>query len=144
MKPASIAALLLWSALAWAEAPNSYRFEGGKVKVTWTTSSLNGKPHLSFTDGEQTLSFVGADIRVVDCDAGKLVSVTIRKTVDSGSTSFTLLVPRVNLKRGAPSPIQTSGVIAIHRFSPVPAMNLGQLDEYNVIELKGEAESVKF
>lgn len=145
MKLASIAAMMLWSALAWADAPNLYKLGADKIKITYSTTGIDGKPHFTYQDGELTQNFAGADIRVVESDAGKLVSVTIHKTVDSGSTTFTLLLPRVNLVKGTLSaPVRTSGIIAMHRFSPVAAMNRGQLDEYNVLELKGEAQSVKF
>ena len=42
--------------------------------------------------------FTGSEIGVVEVpDLGTLVSVTVLLTIDSGSTTFTVLLPRVNL-----------------------------------------------
>ena len=42
--------------------------------------------------------FTGSEVRVAPVsDLGELVSVTVFLTIDSGSTSFTVFLPRVNL-----------------------------------------------
>jgi hypothetical protein len=42
--------------------------------------------------------FTGSEIGVVEVpDLGTLVSVTVLLTIDSGSTTFTVLLPRANL-----------------------------------------------
>jgi hypothetical protein len=55
-------------------------------------------PHLHYHHGPVIRDFTGSEIRLVEVpDLGTLVSVTILLTIDSGSTTFTLLLPRVNL-----------------------------------------------
>jgi hypothetical protein len=64
-------------------------------------------------------------------------------TVDSGSTTFTLLVPRVNMHAGESIAIRTDGITALHRFSIAPVLH-GQLDFYTVHPLSGTASHVVF
>lgn len=65
-------------------------------------------------------------------------------TVDTGSTSFTLLVPQVNLDQTNQAPVRTVGITTQHRFSVIPAFNRGQIELYTVTDLTGTAEAVTF
>jgi hypothetical protein len=81
--------------------------------------------------------FTGSEIRVVAVgDLGHLVSVTLSQAT-SGSTTFTLFLPRVNLP-DVPlyRPVTTEGVTTIHRMSAEPP---GQKDFYTVTTLHGSA-----
>jgi hypothetical protein len=80
----------------------------------------------------------------VDTEIGTMVTVTIFKTIDSGSTSFTLIVPHVNLDQATSVPIVTEGITTLHRFSIVPALNHGQTELYTVVRLTGTASAVEF
>lgn len=126
-------------------AANMFSLSGGGVQVSYSTSGIDGKPHLSYQDAMRSLSFTGDEIRRVDCDLGTLVSVTIVRTIDAGSTSFSVMIPRVNL----PAPfsnvlISTDGVTTHHAFSIIPAFNQGQRDFYYVTALQGTAANVVF
>jgi len=134
--------------------PNHYQFSGGHhhgghLNVTYTTHSgpatpdfPQGPPQFSYQDASQSLSFSGKDIEVVETELGQVVSVRIRMTVDSGSTTFSVLVPRVNLVPGQPASIHTEGITAIHRLSLAPGLNHGQLDQYSVMPLHGTASVI--
>ncbi len=125
--------------------PNMYHLEGGNLRITYTTTSINGQPHFTYQDGSQTMSFSGSQIRQTKTEMGTLVSVTTRMTVDSGSTTFALLVPTVNLPNpSSPANIHTIGITTIHKFSVVPAMNQGQTESYTTTELSGTASVVVF
>jgi hypothetical protein len=125
--------------------PNIYQLIGGHLRVTYSTTSIDGKPHFSYQDGSQTLSFTGDQIRQTKTEIGTLVSVTIHMTVDSGSTAFTLLVPTVNLTSpSSPATIHTIGITTGHKFSVLPAVNQGQTELYTTTELSGTASAVVF
>jgi hypothetical protein len=125
--------------------PNMYQLTGGKLHITYSTTSINGQPHFTYQDGTQNLSFVGDQIRQTKTEIGTLVSVTIHMTVDSGSTAFSLLVPTVNLPSpSSPAQIHTYGITTGHRFSVVPAANRGQTETYTITELSGTASVVVF
>jgi hypothetical protein len=74
--------------------PTTWILAGGGVQVRYSVAG----PNFQYQDSQRILDFTGQEIRVVDVpDVGTLVSVTIVLTVDSGSTTFTVLLPRVNL-----------------------------------------------
>jgi hypothetical protein len=126
------------------QAPNLYRLQGHNLQVTFSSSGFDGQPHLQYHDAFQTLHFSGDEIRILTTEIGALVTVTIRMTVDSGSTAFTMLVPNVNLEGINSVDITTYGITTIRRFSIVPEFNQGQLDTYAVTELRGTAAHVVF
>jgi hypothetical protein len=131
--------------------PNLYSLhsnviQGGEfsIHVLYSTSGIDGKPHFEYHDPNQTLSFSGDQIQSTDSPIGTLVTVTTRRTIDAGSTTFTLVVPKVNLGVSNSTHINTLGVTTIHRFSIVPPLNLGQTELYTVTNLQGIAEAVLF
>jgi hypothetical protein len=124
--------------------PNLYQLQGENLHVSYSSRGIAGRPHLAYQDLRQALSFDGDAIRSVETEIGTLATVTIFRTVDSGSTSFTLLVPRVNLGPATSVPITTQCITTLHRFSLVPALNHGQTETYNVVQLTGTASEVEF
>jgi len=101
-------------------------------------------PNLHYHQGPVVQDFTGKEIRVAEVpDVGTLVSVTIHMLIDSGSTTFTVLLPRVNLPAPpalpAAVPVTTDGVTTLHRFSTVLALQHGQQETYTVTPLQGTA-----
>ena len=101
-------------------------------------------PNLHYHQGAVVKDFTGNQIRVAEVpDLGTLVSVTIQMMVDSGSTTFTMLLPRVNLPAPpalpAAVPVTADGVTTLHRFSTVLALQHGQQESYAVTPLQGSA-----
>jgi hypothetical protein len=122
---------------------------GNNLQVSYLTHSgpatpqfPQGPPHFSYQDESQSLSFVGPEVEVVNSELGDVVSVVIRRTIDSGSTTFSLLVPNVNIVAGQQAAIHTEGITAIHRLSLAPGLDQGQRDQYSVTPLEGTASDV--
>ena len=109
-----------------------------------TQPVLGSIARFEYQDANQTLILPESEIRAATSEIGTLVTVTIRRTVDSGSTSFTLLVPTVNLEQTNQAAINTVGITTIHRFSLIPNFNRGQTEFYTVTELTGTAEAINF
>jgi hypothetical protein len=129
--------------------PNLYQLIGGARHVSYLTHSgpatpqfPQGPPHFTYQDASQTLSFSGSDMEVVKTALGQIVSVRIHVTVDAGSTTFSVVIPWVNLIAGQPTPVHTEGITGVHRFSLVPSVNQGQQDIYTVTRLHGTASNV--
>jgi hypothetical protein len=149
--PLAVAALALAAlpsteprtALAATTPASVFDLSGDGLHVTYTSTGPDGQPHLRFTSPTLTLGFTGTEIRTVAApDLGTLVSVTIRRTVDSGSTSFTLVVPPVVLDSpDATAPVQVLGITTVHPFSVVRRFRLGQLAAYSEVTLTGTARS---
>jgi len=123
--------------------PNLYQLSGKHLHVTYTTTGLDGRPTLTYQDAHQGKSFKGDEIRAVECDLGTLVSVTLVLSVDRGSTSFSLVIPRMQIPQGTNAPVHTDGVTTMHRFAAT-ALTQGQLDTYSATELQGTAQAVDF
>jgi hypothetical protein len=125
--------------------PNRCELGGHGITVGYTTTGIDGKPHFQYHHGTVSKAYVGADeIQTVETPLGTVVSVPIFVTVDSGSTSFSVLIPRVNMSPGEHVAIRTEAITTTHRFSLVPALDHGQLDGYTVTALHGTADIVDF
>lgn len=127
-------------------SPNQYHLSGEGVTVAYYPGGmgpvLKGGPiALVYQDAQQIRSFTSKEVRAVDGpDLGSTISVTLNKTVDLGSTSFTLLLPVVQLpdELGSSAAIQTNGITTFHRtFLAGPGQ--GQQETYRVIALAGDA-----
>src|SRR5258708_27980822 len=82
--------------------PNRYvlQRENGFDKVDYETSSFIGQPILLLTLGSPTSparQFTGSQIRTVSTELGTFISVTTNVTIDTGSTSFSVLIPAITL-----------------------------------------------
>jgi hypothetical protein len=122
--------------------PNRYDLSGEHIHITYSTTGVDGKPHFTYQDQQQTLNFSGGHIRTVQTEVGTLVSVTIRLTVDAGGTTFSVLLPRVNIPGEQTVPIRTIGMTTLHKFSIGPA--IGQRDFYKIASMTGSASRVFF
>jgi hypothetical protein len=124
--------------------PNMFQLSGSHLHVTYSTTSIDGKPTMTYQDSHQGKSFRGDEIRTVECDLGTLVSVTLRMTVDAGSTSLSVFIPRMRINQGEHAAIRTECVTTVHRFAIAPGLLHGQLDTYSVVALHGTAQAVVF
>lgn len=118
---------------AVTQPPNYFRFHGENLNISYSTTSMTGKPLLSYDDGVKIRNFRGDEIRTVGTEIGTLVSVTLWKT-KSGFTTFTILIPKSEVDSGELH-LNTQGIITKHKY-PV---NAGQLNTYRYILLKGSA-----
>jgi hypothetical protein len=122
--------------------PNQYELSGQGIRIVYSTSGIAGTPQLSFTKGRKTLTFSGKEIGVVDTNIGSLVTVTIAMTPDKSFTTFTLLLPAIQLaKETGKQAFRTLGIITVHKTSlggPVK----GVQQTYKSVQLKGTAQRV--
>jgi hypothetical protein len=130
-----------------AITPNQYYLHGGEISVSYYPGGsgpiIKGRGRLRFTyhDSFRALSFYGDEVRTVDVpDLGTVVSVTIVQTVDTGSTSASLLVPNVVLPSTLPVPINTKLITTRHLIF-VAALGHPQRAVYSVTALTGVASA---
>ena len=122
-----------------------FELSGHGIDITFMPVGAGGLAHFTYQDAQRSLAFTGDQIRSVPIgDLGTVVSVTLVLTPDSGSTTFSVLIPHVNLdsQRGASAPVHTDGITTHHRFSLVPQLLRGQLERYHVTPMHGTASSV--
>lgn len=123
--------------------PNLFELHGHDAHITYSTTSVAGKPQLVYRTKEQSYSFSGDDIRTQDSELGTLVSVSLVRTIDQGSTSLTLVVPSVNLAGEQQQHIKTLAVVTKHIVGVQP-LQKGARELYHEVSLEGKAEFVEF
>jgi hypothetical protein len=123
--------------------PNLYELSGDRIKITYTLQPIAGPPQFNYDDGKLSRLFKGDEIRTVDTnEVGTLVSVTIHLEIDRGSTTFTVLIPKVSLGASTSEPITTVGITTVHNRPVVGPTPQGQDDLYTVHPMKGTAKFV--
>jgi hypothetical protein len=126
-------------------APNLFSLHGRHVSVTYSTTSIDGQPRLSYHDPQRALSFVGEEIEIVDrTPLGTLVTVTLVHVPDLGITTFTMLIPQINADPGLVTHVETEGITTITRQSFAPQLDKGQIQTYTPVCLTGTAQLVDF
>ena len=125
--------------------PNQYTLQSndGKTKVEYQSSTLFGQPSLNLTQGPGPIRhFSGSQIRTANTEIGTLVSVTTHMTVDTGSTSFSILVPAISLANiGDHKSFATEAIITSHTGPNSVPLN-GVHETYQFVPMKGEARFV--
>jgi len=125
--------------------PNRYVMQSsdGKTKVDYETSSFIGQPTLNLTQGPGPVRhFTGSQIRTLNTEIGTLVTVTTQMTVDTGSTSVSVLIPSISLKTvSEQSAFSTEAIVTSHA-GPNSHPATGVQETYQFIQLKGEANFV--
>ena len=127
-------------------SPNQYHLRGGGKSVAYYPDGFGpiiegrGPLRVVYQDAFRSLAFHGDEARTVTVpDLGTVVSVTIVETVDTGDTSFSLLVPDVDLPTNQSSvSINTEGITTIHRIF-VALIGHPQSESYTVTPLHGTA-----
>jgi|SRR5215472_12081299 len=124
--------------------PNQYDLRGGGITVSYSVTSITGKPQLSFKKGRQTLNFSGDEIGVFDTTIGSLVTVIVAKTVDKGFTTFSFLLPSIQLSSpSARQAFRTIGITTVHKTT-IAGPPKGVQQSYKSVQLRGTARPVVF
>lgn len=122
--------------------PNLYELTGGGIQITYTPSDSNGKPDLNYVDATRNLTFNGDQVAIQDSPLGSLVTVFLVRTIDSGSTTLTVLIPGVNLATTPSQPINTLAIVTENLFSILQIHTPRQTQVYSVINLSGSAQII--
>jgi hypothetical protein len=125
--------------------PNRFVLQSndGRTKVDYETTSLTGAAILNLTQSPGPVRhFSGSQIRVRNTEIGTLVSVTTHLTVDTGSTSFSVLIPSVSLASNSQHQAFASEAIVTNHSGPNSAPITGVHETYQFIPMKGEATLV--
>jgi hypothetical protein len=109
--------------------------------------SFIGEPQLTYKTPKFDLQFKGEEIRVVETEIGKLVTVTFERPqnpdVGGKVITLTLLLPIINLSANLELSIQTEAILTTKLqkgFINIPLE--GQLQTYEIFSLKGTASQV--
>lgn len=125
--------------------PNRFvlQSQDGKTKVDYETTSFIGQPILNLTQGPGPIRhFAGSQIRTVPTEIGTLVTVTTHITIDSGSTTFSILIPAISLTGISDHKSFGTDAIVTAHSGPIPIPVSGVHETYTFIPMKGEASFV--
>jgi hypothetical protein len=105
-----------------------------------------GQPSLNLRQGPSPIGpirhFAGSQIRTAKTEAGTLVSVTTQISVDTGSTSFSVLIPAISLAAISDNePFTTEAIVTSHS-GPDSVPPSGVHEKYQFIPMRGEASFV--
>ena len=119
--------------------PNVYQLAGDGIELTYTVSNINGEAQLDYQDAQGSRTFTGNETTSEQSALGTLVTVFLLGTIDSGSTTLTLIVPAVNLGTTTQQPIETFAVVTTNLFSILELHTPRQTQVYHVSSLQGTA-----
>ena len=114
-----------------------------KIKVDYETTSFTGQPILNLTQAPNPIRhFAGSQIRRLNTEIGTLVTVTTHVTIDTGSTSFSVLIPAITLSAATGHQAFTTDAIITAHSGPLGSPLTGVHETYQFIAMKGEASFV--
>ncbi|GAC1423475.1 MAG: hypothetical protein PVS3B3_12890 [Ktedonobacteraceae bacterium] len=122
--------------------PNLFELSNDEMQITYSSTSFTGQAQLNYHTHASVLTFQGQDIRVEKSELGTLVTVSIIRTVDTGYSSLTLLLPHVNLAGSNQQNISTVVILTRHLFGILP--HAGAQELYTVQNVQGVALFVEF
>jgi hypothetical protein len=114
----------------------------GPIVINFSRTSITGVPLLSYKDAQVDRQFSGDGIDQAD----ELVSVVLEDVADAFVRTFTLVVPKIRLRRGDEVAFETFGVETIDRSGAftLPPGPAGVLQTFRVHQLAGVAQLVDF
>lgn len=124
-------------------APNLYELTGTRLKVTYSSSSIAGKPLMTIRQGRKDQQFTGNEIKTDKTQIGQLITVTTETQPDRKTVLFSVLLPDVNLPDSLKANIKTEAVITTIKTT-IAGPGKGQVQTYKTVLLSGTARSVDF
>jgi hypothetical protein len=124
-------------------APNLFKLANERLAVTYSTTSIDGRPRFTFKKGRQTLDFSGDQIESVEVGIGTLVSVVIANVPDSSVTTFSVLLPAIRLRDSKRQAFRTIAITTVAKTTiagPPPGVE----QTYKTVALRGSAQQVDF
>jgi hypothetical protein len=118
---------------------NKFTLSGSGVEVEYTVGLTPGLAALTYKAGTVHKTFTTAEVQVDSTGLGQLVSVALRRTVDTGGERFGFFLPTIDVAMGKGATFHTDGVYeAFTGPDSVPARPAS----WRSIGLTGVAESV--
>lgn len=112
------------------------------VHISYSTTSITGKPLFNYKDSKGSHSFTGDEIRIQKAEIGTAVTVTLETVPDLHVVTLTLLLPAINLD-GSEREFKTIAIRTISKTSIAGERLIkGAVQSYEAIDLKGTAKSV--
>jgi hypothetical protein len=124
--------------------PTQYILQGYDIQITYSSSSITGRPQFTYNSLTENRTFSGSEITREETGLGVTISVLLKNNqADEGFEGVSLLLPAVQLTSETRQvSIQTLAIL--NRRIVFVAPGARQLQNYNPILLAGTAEFVQF
>ena len=123
--------------------PNSFQLSNDDIEVSYTTTSIDGKPRLTFKKGNKTLNFAGNQISSSAIGIATLVSVVIATVPDKSTTTFSILLPAIRLPESGRQAFRTFGITTVTKTT-IAGPPVGVQQTYTSAALRGSARLLAF
>ena len=120
-------------------AANRFVLKGSGVEVDYTIGATPSLPALVYKAGAFHKSFKPAEIVSEDTGLGRMVSVSLIRSIDTGGERFGFFLPFINVDRGQTAHFHTVGVYETYSG---PDSIPHRPSTWRCIEMSGTAESV--
>jgi len=120
-------------------AANKFKLKGSGVEVDYTIGGNPSFPALIYKAGAFQKSFKPAEIVSEDTGLGRLVSVSLITTTDTGGERFGFFLPSIDVEKGQTAHFHTIG---IYEMFSGPNSIPHRPSTWRCIEMSGTAESV--
>jgi len=120
-------------------AANKFVLKGSGVEVDYTIGATPSLPALVYKAGAFHKSFKPAEIVSEDTGLGRMVSVSLIRSIDTGGERFGFFLPFINVDRGQTAHFHTVGVYETYSG---PDSIPHRPSTWRSIEMSGTAESV--
>ena len=119
---------------------NKFTLKGRDLEISCTIGANPSFPTLNYRNGSFAKSFEPNQIHIDDSMLGRLVSVTLSLTVDSGATTFSLFLPALDGPLSDSIDFTTMGIYKELRGPVIVPKR--QVTEWRSVHLYGVAQTV--
>ena len=117
--------------------PNLFELVGDKTTISYSTTTLDGKPRLTYAGPHGEFSLAADEIATMETALGTEVTVTLEATADLEQVTFTLILPG-QLGNAA---FTTLGIVT-HNPTTIGGPAGAGPQTYEVVHLQGQARFV--
>lgn len=113
-----------------------FLLSGGDLKISYYINEDNSS-ELDYQDAQGSQNFQSDQLHIQESAIGTLITASLKKSADAGTTTVTLILPSVKLGGQTKQPLETFAVIT-QDFST--ASRAGAQLTYRVVTLQGTGQ----
>lgn len=118
-----------------------YELTAENIQITYELNSSTFKPELAYHGPAGNLTFTGDGIDSRESELGAELAVTLKKTIDTGFTTLTLVLASLDMGRKSSQKFHTFAVETNHLLG-MELLKIGVHELYKVYNLQGTAKIV--
>ena len=126
------------------ERPNLFELAYGDTQISYSTSSIDGRPRFNYSGPRGEHSFAGdEEIATLETALGTEVTVTLESIPDLRTVTLTLLIPDILVEPGGEAEFDTLAIFTT-ASTTIAGPPPGPAQTYEPLALHGVAKHVSF